>query len=306
MNFENLQKDLFERKLKLEEYFSKTFKLLKVFLKENKLWFILLTAGNTWIFFSSILQQQIAIDIRIAENVGNNREILGGLFLNLLIIFSIFIVSLVLGLLRVIIYTKAGYRIEGREKEYRFENAFVKYLKYIGLYLIFVVAIMIIVMALVLLTIILAIATREIDSVFVEYIIIAIPLITYVAIILLFVLNILYFFQIFYIRNMKVWDSFKYNLELSKKNRLRIIVPVIIIALVNLVFILPFSFQIFNFLPSLITFFISIICGFFSGIFGIADILMKVIVFLNVEYDYLKKQDEKKNENSSDNLELEL
>ena len=306
MNFENLQKDLFERKLKLEEYFSKTFKLLKVFLKENKLWFILLTAGNTWIFFSSILQQQIAIDIRIAENVGNNREILGGLFLNLLIIFSIFIVSLALGLLRVIIYTKAGYRIEGREKEYRFENAFVKYLKYIGLYLIFVVAIMIIVMALVLLTIILAIATREIDSVFVEYIIIAIPLITYVAIILLFVLNILYFFQIFYIRNMKVWDSFKYNLELSKKNRLRIIVPVIIIALVNLVFILPISFQIFNFLPSLITFLISIICGFFSGIFGIADILMKVIVFLNVEYDYLKKQDEKKNENSSDNLELKL
>ena len=306
MNFENLQKDLFERKLKLKEYFSKTFKLLKVFLKENKLWFILLTAGNTWIFFSSILQQQIAIDIRIAENVGNNREILGGLFLNLLIIFSIFIVSLVLGLLRVIIYTKAGYRIEGREKEYRFENAFVKYLKYIGLYLIFVVAIMIIVMALVLLTIILAIATREIDSVFVEYIIIAIPLIVYIAIILLFVLNILYFFPIFYIRNMKVWDSFKYNLELSKKNRLRIIVPVIIIALVNLVFIIPFSFQIFNFLPSLITFLISIICGFFSGIFGIADILMKVIVFLNVEYDYLKKQDEKKNENSSDNLELEL
>ena len=306
MNFENLQKDLFERKLKLKEYFSKTFKLLKVFLKENKLWFILLTAGNTWIFFSSILQQQIAIDIRIAENVGNNREILGGLFLNLLIIFSIFIVSLVLGLLRVIIYTKAGYRIEGREKEYRFENAFVKYLKYIGLYLIFVVAIMIIVMVLVLLTIILAIATREIDSVFVEYIIIAIPLIVYIAIILLFVLNILYFFPIFYIRNMKVWDSFKYNLELSKKNRLRIIVPVIIIALVNLVFIIPFSFQIFNFLPSLITFLISIICGFFSGIFGIADILMKVIVFLNVEYDYLKKQDEKKNENSSDNLELEL
>ena len=105
---------------------------------------------------------------------------------------------------------------------------------------------------------------------------------------------------------MKIWDSFKYNLELSKKNRLRIIVPVIIIALVNLVFILPFSFQIFNFLPSLITFLISIICGFFSGIFGIADILMKVIVFLNVEYDYLKKQDEKKNENSSDNLELKL
>ena len=42
MNFENLQKDLFERKLNLGEYFAKTFELLKVFLKENKLWFILL------------------------------------------------------------------------------------------------------------------------------------------------------------------------------------------------------------------------------------------------------------------------
>ena len=300
MNFENLQKDLFERKLKLEEYFSKTFKLLKVFLKENKLWFILLTAGNTWIFFSSILQQQIAIDIRIAENVGNNREILGGLFLNLLIIFSIFIVSLVLGLLRVIIYTKAGYRIEGREKEYRFENAFIKYLKYIGLYLIFVVAIMIIVMVLVLLTIILAIATREIDSVFVEYIIIAIPLITYVAIILLFVLNILYFFQIFYIRNMKIWDSFKYNLKLSKKNRLRIIVPVIIIVLASLIFVVPFVFSVFDFMPIYVGFAASVICGFFSGILGVAGIIMNIVVFLNVEYDYLKKQAEIKNENNDD------
>ena len=32
MNFENLQKDLFERKFKLGEYFSKTFELLKIFL----------------------------------------------------------------------------------------------------------------------------------------------------------------------------------------------------------------------------------------------------------------------------------
>lgn len=51
MNFENIQKDLFERKLNLGEYFAKTFELLKVFLKENKLWFILLTIGNAWLLF---------------------------------------------------------------------------------------------------------------------------------------------------------------------------------------------------------------------------------------------------------------
>ena len=296
MNFENLQKDLFERKLNLGEYFAKTFELLKVFLKENKLWFILLALGNAWLLFSNILMQHIGISLKIAESTGYNRGIIGALFSNLLVLFGIIIVSLGLGLLRVIIYMKSGYKIEGKEKEYRFENAFIKYLKYIGMYLLFVIAIAVIIMILFLLVAILAVATRGIHSNFVGYILIAI----YVAIILAFILNVLYFFQIFYIRNMKVWDSFKYNLELSKKNRLRIIVPVIIIALVNLVFILPFSFQIFNFLPSLITFLISIICGFFSGIFGIADILMKVIVFLNVEYDYLKKQAEIKNENNDD------
>ena len=310
MNFENLQKDLFERKFKLGEYFSKTFELLKIFLKENKLWFILLTIGNTWLLFSNILIQHIGISLKIAESTGDNRGILGALFSNILLLFGIVIVSLGLGLLRVIIYMKSGYKIEGREKEYRFENAFIKYLKYIGLYLLFIVAIMIVVMLLLLITTILAIATKEIHSNFVGYILIAIPLIAYVAIILAFILNVLYFFQIFYVRNMKIWDSFKYNLELSKKNRFRIIVPAIIIVLINLIFIVPFSISIFTFLPTYIGFIASVICGFFSGILGVAGIVMNIVVFLNVEYDYLKKQCEKRNENNSkennsDDLNLE-
>ena len=253
MNFENLQKDLFERKLNLGEYFAKTFELLKVFLKENKLWFILLALGNAWLLFSNILMQHIGISLKIAESTGDNRGIIGALFSNLLVLFGIVIVSLGLGLLRVIIYMKSGYKIEGKEKEYRFENAFIKYLKYIGMYLLFVIAIAVIIMILFLLVAILAVATtvatRGIHSNFVGYILIAIPLIAYVAIILASILNVLYFFQIFYIRNMKIWDSFKYNLKLSKKNRLRIIVPVIIIALASLIFVVPFVFSVFDFLP---------------------------------------------------------
>ena len=276
MNFENLQKDLFERKLNLGEYFAKTFELLKVFLKENKLWFILLALGNAWLLFSNILMQHIGISLKIAESTGYNRGIIGALFSNLLVLFGIIIVSLGLGLLRVIIYMKSGYKIEGKEKEYRFENAFIKYLKYIGMYLLFVIAN------------------------FVGYILSAIPLIAYVAIILAFILNVLYFFQIFYIRNMKIWDSFKYNLKLSKKNRLRIIVPVIIIALASLIFVVPFVFSVFDFLPIYVGFAASVICGFFSGILGVAGIIMNIVVFLNVEYDYLKKQGEIKNENNDD------
>ena len=304
MNFENLQKDLFERKLNLGEYFAKTFELLKVFLKENKLWFILLALGNAWLLFSNILMQHIGISLKIAESTGDNRGIIGALFSNLLVLFGIVIVSLGLGLLRVIIYMKSGYKIEGKEKEYRFENAFIKYLKYIGMYLLFVIAIAVIIMILFLLVAILAVATtvatRGIHSNFVRYILIAIPLIAYVAIILAFILNVLYFFQIFYIRNIKVWESFKYNLKLSKKNRLRIIVPVIIIVLASLIFVVPFVFSVFDFMPIYVGFAASVICGFFSGILGVAGIIMNIVVFLNVEYDYLKKQAEIKNENNDD------
>ncbi|WP_295725381.1 hypothetical protein [uncultured Leptotrichia sp.] len=305
MNFENLQKDLFERKLNLGEYFAKTFELLKVFLKENKLWFILLALGNAWLLFSNILMQHIGISLKIAESTGDNRGIIGALFSNLLVLFGIVIVSLGLGLLRVIIYMKSGCKIEGKEKEYRFENAFFKYLKYIGMYLLFVIAIAVIIMILFLLVAILAgailaVATRGIHSNFVRYILIAIPLIAYVAIILAFILNVLYFFQIFYIRNMKIWDSFKYNLKLSKKNRLRIIVPVIIIVLASLIFVVPFVFSVFDFMPIYVGFAASVICGFFSGILGVAGIIMNIVVFLNVEYDYLKKQAEIKNENNDD------
>lgn len=304
MNFENLQKDLFERKLNLGEYFAKTFELLKVFLKENKLWFILLALGNAWLLFSNILMQHIGISLKIAESTGDNRGIIGALFSNFLVLFGIVIVSLGLGLLRVIIYMKSGYKIEGKEKEYRFENAFFKYLKYIGLYLLFVIAITVVVMILILITTILGIAiNKATNSIFVGYTIIAIPIIIYIAIILAFILNTLYFFQIFYIRNIKVWESFKYNLKLSKKNRLRIIVPLIIIALASLIFVVPFVFSVFDFMPIYVGFAASVICGFFSGILGVAGIIMNIVVFLNVEYDYLKKQAEIKNENNDD-LEL--
>lgn len=301
MNFENLQKDLFERKLNLGEYFAKTFELLKVFLKENKLWFILLALGNAWLLFSNILMQHIGISLKIAESTGDNRGIIGALFSNFLVLFGIVIVSLGLGLLRVIIYMKSGYKIEGKEKEYRFENAFIKYLKYIGLYLLFVIAITVVVMILILITTILGIAiNKATNSVFVGYTIIAIPIIIYIAIILAFILNTLYFFQIFYIRNIKVWESFKYNLKLSKKNRFRIIVPVIIIVLASLIFVVPFVFSVFDFMPIYVGFAASVICGFFSGILGVAGIIMNIVVFLNVEYDYLKKQAEIKNENNDD------
>jgi len=55
MYFENLQRELFERKLKMGEYFKRAFEVLKVFMKENVLWvmfFIMVNAG--WLFLGVI------------------------------------------------------------------------------------------------------------------------------------------------------------------------------------------------------------------------------------------------------------
>ena len=107
-------------------------------------------------------------------------------------------------------------------------------------------------------------------------------------------LNILYYMQTLDIRNIKVLEAFKYNLALSKKNRLRILIPTLIITAINLVFVLPFSTKLFVFMPSYVVFLIAVVCGFISSILGIAGIIMNTVIFLNVEYDYLKRQAEEK------------
>lgn len=49
-------------------------------------------------------------------------------------------------------------------------------------------------------------------------------------------------------------------------------------------------------MPSYVVFLIAVVCGFISSILGIAGIIMNTLIFLNVEYNYLKSIDEKKEE----------
>ena len=137
MDFENLQRELFDKKLKMVEYFKKTFEILKIFLKENKLCASLLAIGNIWVFFSNATVQNILIKMQIAGQVEDREAILEAIASALLIFLGILLVSLCLRLLIGVIYTKAAYKIEGRESEYKFKNVFFKYLTFIGIYLLF-------------------------------------------------------------------------------------------------------------------------------------------------------------------------
>ena len=283
MDFENLQRELFDKKLKMVEYFKKTFEILKIFLKENKLCASLFAIGNIWTFFSNATVQNILIKMQIAGQVEDREAILEAVVSALLIFSGILLVSLCLGLLIGVIYTKVAYKIENRESEYKFRNVFFKYLTFIGIYLLFCIIMSVIVT-------IFSLITKNFNSRFLEYIMYGV----YFIIVIVVALNILYFMQTLYIRNIKVLEAFKYNLALSKKNRLRILIPTLIITAINLVFVLPFSTKLFVFMPSYVVFLIAVVCGFISSILGIAGIIMNTVIFLNVEYDYLKRQAEEK------------
>ena len=290
MDFENLQRELFDKKLKMVEYFKKTFEILKIFLKENKLCASLFIIGNIWIFFSNATVQNILIKMQIGGQVEDREAILKVMASAFLTFWGILLVSVCLGLLRGIIYTKVAYKIENRESEYKFRNVFFKYLTFIGIYLLFCILIGVIILIMSVMATIFSLITKNLNSRFLEYIIFG----AYLIIAIIVALNILYFIQTLYVRNIEVLDIFKYNLALSKKNRLRILIPTLVITAINLVFGLPFSTKLFVFMPSYVVFLIAVVCGFISSILGIAGIIMNTVIFLNVEYDYLKRHAEEK------------
>lgn len=290
MDFENLQRELFDKKLKMVEYFKKTFEILKIFLKENKLCASLFAIGNIWTFFYNTTIQNVVIKMQIAIQVEDREAVLEAIASAFLIFFGVILVCLCLGLLIGVIYTKVAYKIEGRESDYKFKNVFFKYLTFIGIYVLFYIAIGIIILIILVPVRIFSIITKNFNSRFLEYIMYGM----YFIIVIVVTLNTLYFMQTLYIRSIKVLEVFKYNLALSKKNRLRMLIPKLIITAINFMFILPFSTKLLVFMPSYVVLLIAIVCGFISSILVIAGIIMNTVIFLNVEYDYLKRQVEEK------------
>ena len=96
-----------------------------------------------------------------------------------------------------------------------------------------------------------------------------------------------YFTQIYAGKDMNIWESFKYNLILARKNKLRIGIPIIILTLLSgSLSMLTYYYN--NFEQLYIRNIVIILSASISSIFEIIFVIMYVIVFLNVENDYLK------------------
>ena len=270
MDFQNLQDKLIEKKLNLIEYFKESEKVVKVFLKENKLWTVFFIIANIWMLFSATIQKKLTTEsyVRLYDSFS----------------YLISMLNTVASVYSNLFYTaaimKIGFKIENREDEFTFKKLFLKFLMLTLVY--FVISVIC-----GFLTLPAAIIFLYSNASFLGMIIAGIIII---AVIVFGIIMFLYFIQIYCIRKMMIFDVFQYNLEISEGNRMRAIIPIIIFVLLNAILRVPFSLHLFDKIPLIIIFPISVIGGIISSFLGIFISVMGVIIFLNVEYDYLKKQ----------------
>ena len=270
MDFQNLQDKLIEKKLNLTEYFKESKEVVKVFLKENKLWTVFFIIANIWMLFSATFQKKLTTEsyVRLYDSFS----------------YLISMLNTVASVYSNLFYTaaimKIGFKIENREDEFTFKKLFLKFLMLTLVY--FVISVIC-----GFLTLPAAIILLYSNASFLGMIIAGIIII---AVIVFGIIMFLYFIQIYCIRKMMIFDVFQYNLEISEGNRMRAIIPIIIFVLLNAILRVPFSLHLFDKIPLIIIFPISVIGGIISSFLGIFIAIMGVIIFLNVEYDYLKKQ----------------
>ena len=270
MDFQNLQDKLIEKKLNLIEYFKESKEVVKVFLKENKLWTVFFIIANIWMLFSATFQKKLTTEsyVRLYDSFS----------------YLISMLNTVASVYSNLFYTaaimKIGFKIENREDEFTFKKLFLKFLMFTLVY--FVISVIC-----GFLTLPAAIILLYSNASFLGMIIAGIIII---AVIVFGIIMFLYFIQIYCIRKMMIFDVFQYNLEISEGNRMRAIIPIIIFVLLNAILRVPFSLHLFDKIPLIIIFPISVIGGIISSFLGIFISIMGVIIFLNVEYDYLKKQ----------------
>ena len=280
MDLESVQEKLFERKLDLIEYFKAAFDIYKEFLKNNKL-----------LVFSTCLLLMLITSLDILNKylmalVVKHREVKIAFLVMILLILEL-ILSVGHSFLIGYYFKKIVMGIEGTENSFEFKKFFLKMLKFIGIQYCLVTFFLVV--------------SLELNLLHLNFI----DLVLKIVLIVMFFKYFLYF-ETSYVRDFKIMDSIEYSHQLSKANRLRKIIPEVIFILISIVFVFIIFLGIskifgINYQIEIITTVISIIGFVFWAIYFQ---VLSISIFLNVEYDYLKNQEEK-NINSDSNLDME-
>ena len=287
LDLHNLRNNMRSRYFSMWEYLNNGFEIFKIFVKKHPLLifshFVFSTIMILFITFP-FTEQVIKMyeftkkvnNEKMQENMNEYTSLLSSLFSMLLLYV---LISLIIQFVAVIIRKKAGLEIETEEEEkikkgnFKFGEIILKFIKMMAVYLIIGLALMMLI----------AIFSLVLDSSSVLFIIFVIYLVLF--------FNVLYFQQVYYLRNVNLVEAFKYNLYLSKGKRLRILLPVITIALIaffinyalgHFVGIVIENLQMLGIVTS-------VTGGIVKTFSTLYTIISENLVYFNVEYMDLKK-----------------
>lgn len=260
MGIEDL-KDSLHNNFSLMEYFDKSFSFFSKFLRENKglvIAYILIS------IISNLSARFINLD-------GIKTETLFSSVLLAFLIFLIFYFPTTLLIKK--IQNRMVVDIEGISAEVSYKELFLKIIKC-------VLAIFVLIVVATVIVRIVALISRQL------------AIILYVGGVVFIALHLLYFNSLYYIRDVKIFDAVTYNVHLCKGNRLRIIIPSVIVCIFAILVNIPFNILrvisgnllIFNYaVISVNSILNSLILIFYT--------MLLTLIFLNVEYMDLEKMD---------------
>ena len=260
MGIEDL-KDSLHNNFSLMEYFDKSFSFFSKFLRENKglvIAYILIS------IISNLSARFINLD-------GIKTETLFSSVLLAFLIFLIFYFPTTLLIKK--IQNRMVVDIEGISAEVSYKELFLKIIKC-------VLAIFVLIVVATVIVRIVALISRQL------------AIILYVGGVVFIALHLLYFNSLYYIRDVKIFDAVTYNVHLCKGNRLRIIIPSVIVCIFAILVNIPFNILrvisgnllIFNYaVISVNSILNSLILIFYT--------MLVTLIFLNVEYMDLEKMD---------------
>ena len=259
MNLENVRKEILGVKLDISEYFSVAFSVFKILLKENKLlmFFSFLITLTGVVSGTIVIGAQLIGEVEIYEYYD---------IVTKLIIAFMSIVYLIFNIgspfFKGYFFRKVAFKLENNTNNLNLGKLSIKVLKLLGVILILSV---------------ISIFAEKISS-FIGSIVT--------------IWALLYFFEVYYIRNLGLKDSANYSLELSKGNRYRVIVPNLIVGIPSLIGIVSAVFILSNQRNGFIILMAFFIFTIIAAIILVYMEIFNIVVFLNVEYNYLKNRGE--------------
>lgn len=284
MYLENLREKIFTKDLEIGETFSAAFDLFKIILKENKLLaflqYILILAplisvvlGYLWLVMLALSGYAQLISMFF---------LLGFILVTALIIANNYFIAYFL--------RKIALKVEGKADKFSTKGILIKCLAMFGI----------------------SLGLRLILSVLEIFPFIGtfLAVLANIAMIVIFIWALLYFFDIYYIRNLTLSESLDYSLKLSKGNRLKKIIPGIIFLIVaiigSIIIILPLSSIVRGFSNGIGVFLAVIVISVFIFLLLLYSQALQIVIYLNVENNYLKNEGKDSKYNFKDKEEIDL